>query len=61
MDEKLLEYLVCPVSKGSLIFNVETQELICEQSGLAYPVRDGIPVMLTNEARQFDAGSASGQ
>ena len=50
IDEKLLEVLVCPVSKKSLVLNEETNELICEESGLAYPIRDGIPVMLPEEA-----------
>ena len=53
MDEKLLDLLVCPVSKKSLTLNEETNELICEDSGLAYPIRDGIPVMLPEEARKI--------
>ena len=52
LDPKLLEILVCPVSKGPLEYDREKQELICRASGLAYPVRDGIPVMLESEARQ---------
>jgi uncharacterized protein YbaR (Trm112 family) len=51
LDPKLLNILVCPVSKAPLVFNEETQELMCKASGLAYPVRDGIPVMLEDEAR----------
>lgn len=51
LDEKLLDILVCPVSKGPLEYDREAQELICRASGLAYPVRDGIPVMLESEAR----------
>ena len=51
LDPKLLNILVCPVSKAPLIYNEETQELLCKASGLAYPVRDGIPVMLEDEAR----------
>jgi uncharacterized protein len=51
MDNKLLEILVCPVTKGSLEFNRERQELISRSARLAYPVRDGIPVLLENEAR----------
>lgn len=51
LDEKLLEILVCPVSKGPLTYNREANELVCKASGLAYPVRDGIPVMLEEEAR----------
>jgi uncharacterized protein YbaR (Trm112 family) len=51
MDAKLLELLVCPVTKGPLRYNKDTQELISRSARLAYPVRDGIPVMLENEAR----------
>ena len=51
MDTKLLELLVCPVTKGSLDYKRETQELISRSARLAYPVRDGIPVLLENEAR----------
>lgn len=53
LDSKLLELLVCPVSKASLRYNAEADELWCRASGLAYPVRDGIPVMLEEEARQL--------
>lgn len=51
MDTKLLELLVCPVTKGPLEYNREHQELISRSARLAYPVRDGIPVLLENEAR----------
>jgi uncharacterized protein YbaR (Trm112 family) len=51
MDAKLLSLLVCPVTKGPLRFNAKTQELVSRSARLAYPVRDGIPVMLENEAR----------
>ena len=51
MDTKLLELLVCPVTKGPLIYDRERQELISRSARLAYPVRDGIPVMLEEEAR----------
>ena len=51
MDKELLSILVCPVSKATLSYNKETEELICESSGLAYPVLDGIPVMLESRAR----------
>lgn len=51
MDTKLLELLVCPVTKGSLEYDREKQELISRSARLAYPVRDGLPVMLENEAR----------
>ena len=55
LDPKLLNILVCPVSKAPLVFNEETQELICKASGLAFPARDGIPVMLEDEARALTA------
>lgn len=53
IDKKLLSILVCPVSKGPLEYLPEQEELICWSSGLAYPIRDGIPVMLENEARKI--------
>lgn len=53
MDKKLLDIIVCPVSKAPVVWNKETDELFCRASGLAYPVRDGIPVMLENEAREL--------
>ena len=54
IDPKLLEILVCPVTKGPLEFDKEAQELVSKQAGLAYPVRDGIPIMLPDEARRLD-------
>ena len=51
MDTKLLELLVCPVTKGPLTYDREHQELVSRSARLAYPVRDGIPVLLENEAR----------
>ena len=51
MDTKLLELLVCPVTKGPLEYKRDKQELISRSARLAYPVRDGMPVMLENEAR----------
>ncbi len=51
MDKKLLSILVCPVSKAPVIYDADKQELVCRASGLAYPIRDGIPVMLESEAR----------
>ena len=51
MDTKLLELLVCPVTKGLLEYDRENQELISRSARLAYPVRDGLPVMLESEAR----------
>jgi hypothetical protein len=55
LDAKLLEILVCPVTKASLVYKPESKELWCRASGLAYPVRDDIPVMLEQEARQLSA------
>ncbi len=54
VDPKLLEILVCPVTKGPLRYDADRQELISEQAGLAYPIRDGIPIMLIDEARKLD-------
>mgnify|MGYP006282783627 FL=1 len=51
MDTKLLELLVCPVTKGPLEYHPEHQELVSRSARLAYPIRDGIPVLLENEAR----------
>ncbi|MBM2830706.1 MAG: tetraacyldisaccharide 4'-kinase [Gammaproteobacteria bacterium] len=51
MDKKLLEILVCPVTKGPLIYDKDKQELISKSARLAYPIREGIPVMLEDEAR----------
>ncbi len=51
MDKKLLEILVCPVTKGPLHYDKDNQELISRSARLAYPIRDGIPVMLEDEAR----------
>lgn len=53
MDRKLLEILVCPVTKGPLIYDKEKQELISKSARLAYPIRNGIPVMLEDEARSL--------
>ena len=54
MDTKLLQILVCPVSKGPLIYDKKANELISKSARLAYPIRDGIPVMLEDEARKLD-------
>ena len=54
VDPKLLEILVCPLTKGPLRYDEQRQELISEQAGLAYPIRDGIPIMLIDEARKLD-------
>ena len=53
VDRKLLEILVCPLTKGPLKYDRDAQELISEQAGLAYPIRDGIPIMLELEAREL--------
>ena len=54
VDPKLLEILVCPVTKGPLVYDREAGELISRAAGLAYPVRDGIPIMLPDEARVLE-------
>ena len=53
-DPKLLEILVCPLTKKPLRYDAAKQELISDAAGLAYPIRDGIPIMLVDEARQLD-------
>lgn len=55
VDKQLLSILVCPVTKAPLEYHRERQELVCRASGLAYPIRDGIPVMLEAEARHLTA------
>lgn len=54
VDAKLLEILVCPVTRGPLEYDADAQELISKQAGLAYPIRDGIPIMLADEARKLE-------
>jgi len=54
VDPKLLEILVCPLTKGPLEYDAEKQELISRSAKRAYPIRDGIPIMLAEEARQLD-------
>jgi uncharacterized protein YbaR (Trm112 family) len=54
VDPKLLEILVCPLTKGPLEFDADKQELISRSAKLAYPIRDGIPIMLPEEARKLD-------
>jgi len=54
VDPKLLEILVCPVTRGPLTYDEKAQELISEKARLAFPIRDGIPIMLADEARQLD-------
>ncbi|AQZ98920.1 MAG TPA: Trm112 family protein [Comamonas sp.] len=60
MDPKLLELLVCPVTKGPLRFDKERQELISQSARLAYPVRDGMPILLENEARPLEDSELEG-
>ena len=55
IDPKLLEILVCPITKTPLTYNKETQELVSEQACLAYPIRNGVPIMLVDEARNTNA------
>ena len=58
IDPKLLEILVCPLTKGPLRYDAAAGELISDQARLAYPIRDGIPIMLVDEARRLDEGPA---
>jgi hypothetical protein len=59
VDPKLLEILVCPLTKGPLRYDAEAHELISDQAQLAYPIRDGIPIMLIDEARPLDGNPAT--
>ena len=59
VDPKLLEILVCPLTKQPLRYDPDRQELISEQAGLAYPIRDGIPIMLVDEARPLEEHEGS--
>ena len=59
VDPNLLEILVCPVTKGPLRYDEARQELISEQAGLAYPIRDGIPIMLADEARELKSDESA--
>jgi len=59
-DPKLLEILVCPVTKASLIYDREKQELISKLAGLAFPVRGGVPIMLADEARELSDAERDG-
>ena len=58
VDPKLLEILVCPLTKEPLRYNIERQELISDKARLAFPIRDGIPIMLPDEARPLDEEEA---
>lgn len=60
IDPRLLEILVCPLTKRPLRYDAEAQELISDAAGLAYPIRDGIPIMLADEARRLDETAGSG-
>ena len=60
IDPKLLDLLVCPLIKGTLMYDAENNELVSKQAGLAYPIRDGIPIMLPSEARVLDEDDAKG-
>jgi uncharacterized protein YbaR (Trm112 family) len=60
IDPKLLEILVCPVTKGPLTFNRERQELVSKLAGLAYPIRNGVPIMLAGEARELSEEERAG-
>jgi uncharacterized protein YbaR (Trm112 family) len=60
VDPKLLDILVCPLTKGPLRYDAERGELISDQAGLAYPIRDGIPIMLVDEARSLDGDTRAG-
>lgn len=57
MDTRLLDILVCPICKGPLYFDKPAQELICQADKLAYPIRDGIPIMWAEEARDLNAST----
>jgi hypothetical protein len=61
MDPRLLDILVCPVTKGPLEYDRDRQELVSRAAGLAYPIRDGIPVMLESEARRLDEDERAGR
>jgi uncharacterized protein YbaR (Trm112 family) len=58
VDPRLLELLVCPLTKGPLEYDRARQELISRKAGLAYPIRDGIPIMLPDEARKLEEGAS---
>ncbi len=61
VDPKLLEILVCPLTKGPLRYDADADELISDKAKLAYPIRDGIPIMLVDEARPLDGGKPGGR
>jgi hypothetical protein len=61
IDPKLLDILVCPVTRTKLRYDEAAQELVSDAAGLAYPIRDGVPVMLPEEARKLDSPPACGR
>lgn len=61
MDKKLLAILACPLCKGDLNYDREKEELVCRADGVAYPIRDGIPVMLETEARTLSTDEKLGK
>ena len=61
VDPKLLEILVCPLTKGPLRYDADADELISDKAKLAYPIRDGIPIMLVDEARPLDGDKPGGR
>ena len=61
VDPKLLEILVCPLTKGPLRYDADADELISDKAKLAFPIRDGIPIMLVDEARSLDGGKPGGR
>jgi uncharacterized protein len=61
IDPKLLEILVCPVTKGPLVYDRERQELVSKRAGLAYPIRNGVPIMLAGEARELSEDERLGK
>ncbi len=60
VDPKLLQILVCPQTKGPLVYDRSKSELLSKKAGLAYPIRDGVPIMLTDEARQLTDAELNG-
>lgn len=54
LDPRILEILVCPLTKNTLVYDAEAQELISKSAGLAYPIRNGVPIMLPDEARRIE-------
>ena len=61
IDRKLLEILVCPVTKGTLVYDRDKQELVSRRAGLAYPIRNGVPIMIASEARELSEDERLGR